>query len=320
MLSEHFSNLNITPGTLYHGSWVAGRVERNRRIYDYEFVFFSSGPGRVITEDTTYCCRRGSVIIIPPGQVHCTIADSAVERWCIHFDWFGNCRAHHEKERIWVFLDSAEFFDTSLTAERLPAIFHIQFPFQNDLPQKSSLTLLSLLESFFKLTSDTLTDLLRKRGLFLEILALALNRPHGSADAVNERLNPRFFQAKSIMDSSFTKSAFGLGQLAARLRITPNHLTKLFRQKLGMSALDYMLNLRLQLARELLRENSLNIQEIAQKSGFADANYFTRIFRRRHGLTPTSFRRMALSGPVNRPARPELPDYGGFPDCTVDGI
>jgi len=295
MLCEHFFSLNITPGTLYHGSWVAGRVERNRRIYDYEFVFFSSGSGRVITEDTTYFCRRGSVIIIPPGQVHCTIADAAVERWCIHFDWFGTCRAHREKERIWVFLDSDEVFETSLMAESPTGIFDVRFPFQNDLPGKSSLEMFNLLESFFRVAPDTLTGLLRKRGLFLEILSLALNQFPGSVEASNERLNPRFFQAKSSMDSSFAKPEFGLAQLAGRLRITPNHLTKLFRQKLGMSALDYLQNLRLQLAAELLRENSLNIQEVAQKSGFANANYFTRIFRLRHGLTPTAFRRMALS-------------------------
>ncbi len=294
MLSEHFPSLKITADTLYHGSWVAGRVERNRRIYDYEFVFFSNGSGRVITEDTTYCCRRGSVIIIPPGRVHCTIADSAVERWCIHFDWFGTCRAQREKERIWVFLDSDEVFDKSLMAENLPTHFDMQFPFQNDLPGKGSLEMLNLLESFFTLSPDSLPDRLRKQGIFLEILALALGRTHGNAEAINERLNPRFFQAKSIMDSSFAKPHFGLARLAERLRITPNHLTKLFRQKLGMSAVDYLQNLRLQLAAELLRENSLNIQEIAQKTGFADANYFARIFRRRHGCTPSTFRQMAL--------------------------
>ncbi|MEI3004645.1 MAG: hypothetical protein V8T87_08475 [Victivallales bacterium] len=39
-LLKQFGTLNITPGTIYHGSWVSGQVERNRRIYDYEFVCF----------------------------------------------------------------------------------------------------------------------------------------------------------------------------------------------------------------------------------------------------------------------------------------
>ena len=115
-LLKQFGSLNITPGTVYHGSWVSGQVERNRRIYDYEFVCFSGGNGRLITSDTTYYCRAGTVIIVPPRTVHCTIADSAVERWCIHFDWYGNCRAHREKERIWVFLDEEESFEPELAA------------------------------------------------------------------------------------------------------------------------------------------------------------------------------------------------------------
>ena len=86
--------------------------------------------------------------------------------------------------------------------------------------------------------------------------------------------------------------------VAERLRITPNHLTKLFRHEMGMSALDYVQNLRLRHAAELLRENSLNIQEIALESGFEDPNYFTRLFRQRHGMTPTRFRRISQTAEI----------------------
>ncbi len=293
-LLSSFDTLDLTPGTVYHGSWVSGQIERNRRIYDYEFVYFSGGNGRLITADTTYYCRAGTVIIVPPRTVHCTIADSAVERWCIHFDWYGNCRAHREKERIWVFLDEEESFNPELAAAPPAESFGIVFPFYNTLREKERAVLLNLLECFFNTVPDTLSDLLRRRGLFLEILALALKRnERRHVLPANEKLNPRFFQAKSIMDASFQDSRLTVRRIADRLRITPNHLTKLFRREMGMSALDYIQNLRLSHAAELLRENSLNIQEIAQESGFEDPNYFTRLFRQRHGMTPTHFRRIS---------------------------
>ena len=297
-LLKQFGTLNITPGTVYHGSWVSGQVERNRRIYDYEFVCFSGGDGRLITSDTTYCCRAGTVIIVPPRTVHCTIADSAVERWCIHFDWYGNCRAHREKERIWVFLDEEESFEPELAAAPPAESFGIVFPFHNTLHEKERSILLNLLERFFNTVPDTLPDLLRRRGLFLEILALALKREKQQVFPVNEKLNPRFFQAKSIMDASFQNPCLTIRLVAERLRITPNHLTKLFRHEMGMSALDYVQNLRLRHAAELLRENSLNIQEIALESGFEDPNYFTRLFRQRHGMTPTRFRRISQTAEI----------------------
>ncbi len=291
MLSERFGVLNITPGTTYHGNWVSGRIERNRRIYDYEFVYFSGGNGRFITGNAVYYCRAGTVIIVPPQTVHCTIADSAVERWCIHFDWYGNCRAHREKERVWVFLDEEESFDPELAAAPPAESLGMVFPFHNTLHEKERAVLSDLLERFFNTVPDSLPDFLRRRGLFLEILALAMQREQHQLP-VNEKLNPRFFQAKSIMDASFENPRLTIRQVAERLRITPNHLTKLFRHETGMSALDYVQNLRLQRAAELLRENSLNIQEVALESGFGDPNYFTRLFRQRRGMTPTHFRRI----------------------------
>ncbi|MEI3004644.1 MAG: helix-turn-helix transcriptional regulator [Victivallales bacterium] len=250
------------------------------------------------SSDTTYCCRAGTVIIVPPRTVHCTIADSAVERWCIHFDWYGNCRAHREKERIWVFLDEEESFEPELAAAPPAESFGIVFPFHNTLHEKERSILLNLLERFFNTVPDTLPDLLRRRGLFLEILALALKREKQQVFPVNEKLNPRFFQAKSIMDASFQNPRLTIRLVAERLRITPNHLTKLFRHEMGMSALDYVQNLRLRHAAELLRENSLNIQEIALESGFEDPNYFTRLFRQRHGMTPTRFRRISQTAEI----------------------
>lgn len=79
--------INPVLSTLWCGTFEAGHIEANRRIYNHELVFFSKGSGRVIIKEQVYSCTRGTVIIIPPGVIHCTIADSDLERWCIHFDW-----------------------------------------------------------------------------------------------------------------------------------------------------------------------------------------------------------------------------------------
>ena len=197
-----------------------------------------------------------------------------------------------------MFLDEEESFEPELAAAPPAESFGIVFPFHNTLHEKERSILLNLLERFFNTVPDTLPDLLRRRGLFLEILALALKREKQQVFPVNEKLNPRFFQAKSIMDASFQNPRLTIRLVAERLRITPNHLTKLFRHEMGMSALDYVQNLRLRHAAELLRENSLNIQEIAQESGFEDPNYFTRLFRQRHGMTPTRFRRISQTAEI----------------------
>ena len=76
-------------GPVWHSTWPPGRVEPNRRIYDYELVYVSSGKGRVATGERSYYCDAGSLVIIPPRLLHYSDAESGMERWCLHIDWFG---------------------------------------------------------------------------------------------------------------------------------------------------------------------------------------------------------------------------------------
>ena len=69
-------NLNIHTGAVWEENCTRGWIEPNRRIYDYEMFFYSSGSCRMITEHQTFFCKSGTVIIIPPCHEHCTIADT----------------------------------------------------------------------------------------------------------------------------------------------------------------------------------------------------------------------------------------------------
>ena len=69
-----------------------------------------------------------------------------------------------------------------------------------------------------------------------------------------------------------------------------SHYRRSFRQLLGISPIDGLLNYRLFQAEKLLRETSIPIAEAAAETGFNDANYFSRIFTRRKGMTPREWR------------------------------
>ena len=57
-----------------------------------------------------------------------------------------------------------------------------------------------------------------------------------------------------------------------------------------MTCLNYLLNLRMDLAKILLTKTELPISEIGARVGFPDPNYFAKIFRRETGVTPSRFR------------------------------
>lgn len=77
--------------------------------------------------------------------------------------------------------------------------------------------------------------------------------------------------------------------IAAQLKITPHHLSRLFKNFGIGSFIDTLTRIRLEYAIELLRYN-FSIDEIAERSGFQNGSYFIRVFKKYHGVTPTQFR------------------------------
>lgn len=78
---------------------------------------------------------------------------------------------------------------------------------------------------------------------------------------------------------------------AARLRVTPTHLSRVCRAALGKPASEVLQDRLLLAARQLLAETDMQVQDVAARLGFSSAAYFTRLFTRRTGISPTVFRR-----------------------------
>ena len=79
-------------------------------------------------------------------------------------------------------------------------------------------------------------------------------------------------------------------ELAARVYMSPDYLTKLFKKETGSSLSDYITKKRINLAEKLLRETDMNMVEISEKSGFSYSSYFIRIFKKKTGITPQQYR------------------------------
>lgn len=79
-------------------------------------------------------------------------------------------------------------------------------------------------------------------------------------------------------------------ELAREMGSSERRLNALFRDQVGMSVFEYLLELRLDRARELLKEGRLQIQLIATLVGYRNAGDFSRAFRQRFGVTPREYR------------------------------
>ena len=82
-----------------------------------------------------------------------------------------------------------------------------------------------------------------------------------------------------------------LESLAARFSVNKNYLSARFHKEVGTTVTDYINQTRINRATGLLRHTALSVQQIAEQCGFADANYFTRTYKKIQGFTPNEYRK-----------------------------
>lgn len=80
--------------------------------------------------------------------------------------------------------------------------------------------------------------------------------------------------------------------IADKLNISPSYLSKLFKTQKNISLLDYLYQVRLSYAKNLLRETGLTIEEIAAKTGFISDSALIKAFKKYEGITPGSYRKL----------------------------
>ena len=97
-------------------------------------------------------------------------------------------------------------------------------------------------------------------------------------------------QARELPDRSLYE-AVTVDDLAAAVGLSPSQLTRVFAARFGVTPYRYLLSRRLETARLLLRGTALPVREIAFRLCFSDEHYFSSLFRRKTGQTPSAYRR-----------------------------
>lgn len=103
-------------------------------------------------------------------------------------------------------------------------------------------------------------------------------------------------QAKEFIDQHYMNPDLYLNEVAARVNLSPSHFSVVFSQETQSTFKEYLTDVRIQKAKELLRMTNLKFNDIAFKSGYNDPHYFSFVFRKNTGLTPTEFRLQSRSG------------------------
>ena len=94
----------------------------------------------------------------------------------------------------------------------------------------------------------------------------------------------------SYINSNYHDSNLSLASVAGAVYVSPYYISHLFRDEMGTTFIDYLTRVRIDHAKEFLEEG-LSSEQTAEKAGFGDVSYFTKIFKKYVGVTPSKFRK-----------------------------
>lgn len=103
-------------------------------------------------------------------------------------------------------------------------------------------------------------------------------------------------KALLFIHANYTQQ-LSLAEISAAVNLDKSYLCRLFKQATGSSIFQFINRLRLEKAASLITSCDMNISEAAFAVGIADALYFTRLFKKHFGISPSEYRRLAVHEP-----------------------
>ena len=114
----------------------------------------------------------------------------------------------------------------------------------------------------------------------------------GQEDEKEESIESGNYVVRAIADyvKQHPEDDLSLGALSGKFRINPSYLSRIFPQETGQNVSEFIMQVRLEAAKKLLRETDLKVYEIAEKTGFGTPGYFTKVFHKSEKISPKNYR------------------------------
>ena len=97
-------------------------------------------------------------------------------------------------------------------------------------------------------------------------------------------------EAVKYIEDNFADEELSLNALASHVNVSPNHLSTIFSQQTGQTFIKYLTEYRMDKAKEMLKCTAMRSSEISEAVGYKDPHYFSYMFKKTVGMTPTNYR------------------------------
>jgi two-component system response regulator YesN len=105
-------------------------------------------------------------------------------------------------------------------------------------------------------------------------------------------------QVKEYIHTKFPDPDLSLQEVAAKANLSPSHFCVIFNQEVGQTFKEYLTEIRIKKAKELLRSTALGATEISCRIGYSDPHYFSYVFKKNTNMSPTEYRAKIQKDPL----------------------
>ncbi len=251
-----------------HKSVATGRI-----LNEYQLIYITKGQGVFETRGNTYAVSPGTILFIFPGIHHAYRPQHDVG-WTEY--WVGFRGPYID------ILQDEGFFtpDTSMYDVGL---------------QNSLLTLYA--QILDQLRSQEPFYQLKAASYVLTLIAEILSFQRKTIQySHSEQLVEK---AKFLMEEHIY-GEINLNAICERIGVSTSHLNEVFKSYTGMTPYQYFIGIKIHKAKELLEKGDQTIKEIAFRLGFNDQYYFSRLFKKKTGISPSHWTSFLYQSPLKR--------------------
>jgi len=233
---------------------------------EYLIHYVLSGKGIFQADGKTYHIGENNAFIICPDEVTFYQADEE-DPWTYIWIGFGGAKAE-------TCLNYA-----SLNRENRVGVF------------KCKNELVSYVKGMLNASKLTYANDLKREGYLFMFLAALINESNA-----NEQHNTYDYpyqtyveHALEFIDNYYDKD-IKVNDIANYIGIDRSYLTNIFKKIMHVSPHQYLINYRLEKARNLIKKTNLSISEVSERIGYSDPLYFSKLFKKYYNISPTEFR------------------------------
>ncbi len=258
--------LELLTGHFHEGSGY--RIVRREGVGDWLLIATLSGKGRFGHAGGELITEPGDWVMIRPGTFHDYGVEASLRQW----------------ELLWVhFQPRAHWLPWLNWPAVAPGLMRLSLP--RGLEQR-----FRDVHRFFG------SDLQRREAYAMNGLeALLLDCDRHNPLATVSTYDSRVRKAMEYLERNFARKTM-LADVAEAAGLSTSRLSHLFREETGQTPLQYLENVRLRYATELLERTGFSVKQIADAAGFESAFYFSLRFKARMRLSPTACRAQSVKG------------------------